>query len=296
MAYSTFSCAPDMTSDATFRAWASAISAALAAVGLTQTSDTGQINLTTVTKPGGASTMAGYQIWQFAALTGNPIYFKIEYGTGNSTARPGLRFTFGNGSNGSGTITGNTYTTDILGALNSETSYPCMVSSIDGHTLGMCLWIVTGSNTNSLQLAVGRTVDDTDNVTADGIDIAWSQAVGSANTMGHVYLPANGGGLPVERKGAANIFHCLAPSVGTNTFGTQLGQNPLYLAHGAHGNPPGHALVIFIGDYGNAAGGGQVIESTIFGTTKYFLHPGYPGSTGSTNGNANINGLAVRYT
>lgn len=99
------------TNDAEFRAWGSALSAALAAVGLTQTADSGQINWLTVSRPG-TNTAAGYEIWRFndALQATAPIYIKVEYGTGGSTTRPQIWITVGTGTNGAGTITGQSST------------------------------------------------------------------------------------------------------------------------------------------------------------------------------------------
>jgi hypothetical protein len=96
----------DQTTDAGFRAWVSSIITQLAAVGLTQTSDTGQINTSTVTRPGSGNTSAGYTIWQFNdSLQGtSPIYFKLEFGSGSAAANPQMWVTVGTGTNGAGTI------------------------------------------------------------------------------------------------------------------------------------------------------------------------------------------------
>jgi len=131
------------SSDATFRSWGLALSTAIAAVitaggFLQQTSDTGQINWATVTRPG-VSTAAGYEIYKFTdTLSGSaPIYFKLEYGTGSSSTSPQLWITVGTGSNGSGTITG-TGTIARSAALNNAApsstvnNFPTYVSSVDG--------------------------------------------------------------------------------------------------------------------------------------------------------------------
>lgn len=98
-----------LANDANFRTWGSGIAAQLAAVGMVQTGDTGQINWTTVNRPGSNNTFAGYEIWRFpnsAEQTACPIFLKIEYGVGTGLDRPSLRFLAGSGSNGSGTLTG----------------------------------------------------------------------------------------------------------------------------------------------------------------------------------------------
>jgi len=97
----------DITTDAGFRAWAQQVHDALSAVGMVQTSDTGQINLTTVTTPGTNNTTAGYEIWRFndSEQATDPIFFKVEYGRGGGASFHRIIVTPGRGSNGSGTIT-----------------------------------------------------------------------------------------------------------------------------------------------------------------------------------------------
>lgn len=111
MATTTFACASDNTSDATFRAWVSALVGALTAV-LVQTADTGQINVATVTRPATVNTSAGYVILRFsdALQATRPIFIKVEFGTGSNptvaSTLPQLWLTVGKGSDGAGNITG----------------------------------------------------------------------------------------------------------------------------------------------------------------------------------------------
>lgn len=95
-----------VTTVAVFRAWAKMIHKALEEVGFVETGDEGKINLETVELPA-ISTFAGFEVWRFAdARQGaEPIYFKIEYGRAANEARPNLRFTWGTGTNGKGTLT-----------------------------------------------------------------------------------------------------------------------------------------------------------------------------------------------
>jgi hypothetical protein len=93
-------------STTTFRAWGSALSAAVGAAGCVQTADTGQINWASVTVPGAGSTSAGYEVWRFndTLQSTAPIYFKLEYGSSAVTAAGGLWLTVGTGSDGAGNI------------------------------------------------------------------------------------------------------------------------------------------------------------------------------------------------
>lgn len=95
------------TSDATFRAWGSELAIKLAAAGLVQTADTGQINWTTVTRPG-VNTDGGYEIWRMndTQQGAAPVYFRIGYGTYFSANIPRILITVGTGTDGAGTITG----------------------------------------------------------------------------------------------------------------------------------------------------------------------------------------------
>jgi hypothetical protein len=101
------------SSDANFRLWGDYISNQMAAVGLVQTADTGQIDWVTVLTPAGINTFQGYEIWRFndTLQATAPVYIKIEYGESSSVDSPCIRVQFGSGSNGAGTLTGNLSTT-----------------------------------------------------------------------------------------------------------------------------------------------------------------------------------------
>ena len=127
----------DHTSTTGFRAWGSEVSAQLAAIGLVQTADTGQINWTTVTWTATANVSSGYEIWRFADST---LYFKLEYGTGpNGSGYPSMWMTVGTGSNGSGTITGGaaisarTIITCSSTPVSTLTNFPSYFSRTAGH-------------------------------------------------------------------------------------------------------------------------------------------------------------------
>ena len=102
----------DHTSDAGFRAWGAEFHAQLLACGLTQTADTGQINWTTVTRPG-AGVMAGYEVWRFNDTLQStvPVFLKFEFGTGlGSVTAPTVKLTLCGATNGAGSAVGFSYT------------------------------------------------------------------------------------------------------------------------------------------------------------------------------------------
>lgn len=215
MTTSTYSTVVDHTNDAGFRAWGLELSTALSAVGLVKTSDTGQINWTTVTRPG-TSTAAGYEIYRFDdALQGTaPIYFKLEYGTATSALIPQLWFTIGTGSDGSGGITGSVVSRTICALLpntpNVSVPYPSYISYVDGQ-LSVCCKTGAGAlgGYPGMFFHIGRTTDDTGADTADGI-IAYYKTVGSTYHAQQCRLFASGSTITV----AASTF-CLVPGLMT---------------------------------------------------------------------------------
>lgn len=156
--------------DATFRAWGSAFAAILAAIGLVQTADTGQINWTTVLRPT-TNTAAGYEVWRFDddLQATAPIFLKIEYGTGSSTTAPSIWLTVGVGSDGAGTITNPTKTTRVQASATGTPS----ASTLERHACHTdgAAWIVFHANSSTLSTLgffIGRTCDTTGAPTAEG--------------------------------------------------------------------------------------------------------------------------------
>lgn len=158
--------------DADFRTWGSEISARLGSGGLVKTSDTGQINWTTVVKPASA-TMQGYEIWRFAdALQSSvPVFIKVEYGSGGATARPAIIISVGSATDGAGTFIGAKTTAQACSSGSSKSA---------GATLPVYMSIATdrmmilgeydGSDLNfPWMFLVERPKDSSGNNTSDGV-------------------------------------------------------------------------------------------------------------------------------
>ena len=109
-----------------FRAWGSLISTGLSSIGMVQTTDTGQINWSTVTVPGNA-TYAGYEIWRFADTlqATKPVFVKVEYGTYTTSTgvASSIRISVSNATNGAGVLNGTvTSTTYVIQSQYVEVS------------------------------------------------------------------------------------------------------------------------------------------------------------------------------
>jgi hypothetical protein len=172
MTTASWSTVLDQTSDAAFRTWGLELNTKFSAVGMVQTADTGQINWTTVTRAAVINTAAGYEIWK---LSSGNLYFKIEYGTGNTQPTlPSLWLTTGTGSNGSGTLTGQLSTRTQVGKVattigstsTNYQSYLCATANYFG--LSWKIGSAITANMPRAFMAVAQTVDSTGTATSIG--------------------------------------------------------------------------------------------------------------------------------
>jgi hypothetical protein len=180
MTTATWSSSWEHSSDATFRTWGDKLSTELQNCGLVQTADTGQINWTTVTRPG-TTTNAGYEVFYLndSLHATSPIYIKLYYGTAGVADRPRIQVEVGTGSNGSGTITGTAKTAVVtcgaansVGGTTSYASYVCVVSGF----VGVLHKLTHGSH---FGLCISRTVDTTGAATSLGANVT----VGSSSVQ-----------------------------------------------------------------------------------------------------------------
>jgi hypothetical protein len=169
-------------SDATFREWGSEFSARLAACGLIQHTDTGQVNWASVTRPG-ANTEGGFEVWRFDdALQGTaPIFLRVGYGTGSGTTSPAISITVGTGTNGSGTLSGTALTSNrringsaVQTADTTRASFMCHTEGFFGVS-----W-KHGSSNSVGGFIVDRTCDNAGVKSATGAIVSWGSGSVSA--------------------------------------------------------------------------------------------------------------------
>lgn len=184
----TYTSVFDHSSDAGFRAWGSEFASNLASVGMVQTADTGQINWSTVTSSA-PNTAAGYEIWH---TSDSSLYFKFEYGTGSGASYPMMWVTVGTGSNGSGTLTGQTCTRGTFfvagtAAFSTSTAYTTYMSaSADHFALTYKIGAFAGSYPFGF-LTVGKSVASSGAVSSVGYGVlslsnTWTIALQSVRT------------------------------------------------------------------------------------------------------------------
>jgi hypothetical protein len=96
--------APQTYETANLIAMASFIDTTLIGGGWLRTADTGQLDISTLVGTSTQNTVLGYKVYKSNdGLT--DIYLKVEFGVSGGSSWPGIWFTAGLGSNGSGTIT-----------------------------------------------------------------------------------------------------------------------------------------------------------------------------------------------
>jgi len=181
------------TTDAGFRTMGSAIGTAITSVNLIKTSDTGQINWTTVLHPTTQSTVSGYEVYRFNDYlqSTSPVYIKIEYGCGSyAVGYMGLWITVGTGTDGAGNLTGNISQRVAIASSAIDTNTRTSYFSGDVNRLCFVLWPQNPANMSSQWLVFG--IERSHN--ASGVDtgtaahIFWSSATSPFGSCQYLLL------------------------------------------------------------------------------------------------------------
>lgn len=225
MTTATFSTVVDHSTDAAFRTWGLELNTQIAStVTMVQTADTGQVNWTTVTRAG-VNAEAGYEIWKLNdALFGSaPVYFRIGYGTGGTTATPRLQITLGTGTNGAGTLTGTALTTARtinanLAPTSTATAYASYACSTEGF-FGLS-WKGGTSNTQNAcrgSFTFQRSVDTAGAISVQGGMVIWGNGATSAFTALQNLRFAATANAYAAIVGTLGSFPCVIPGAVTSS-------------------------------------------------------------------------------
>ena len=253
------------TDDATFRAWGKSISDCVKAAALTAHTDTAQIDWTTVTRPA-VSTYAGYEIFKLTTDTQNSTlgcYIKLEYGQGATLGYAALRIQVGTGTNGAGTLTGQTGTQRTAVNFSTGASGTAYCSGGDGRFCFVGPWVAgttltAGYNTIFL---VERLRDNTGAVTADGI---YTFFAGQQGTTSHTGW-------------AQTIRSSYASTVVTNKFGAMVqnqtgnfGSDYYLNTHHPHDQGLGNPILSNLFYYYTDLNSGSDITVPMYGTNRTY--------------------------
>jgi hypothetical protein len=250
---------PTNATDAQFRAWGSAIGVKLAAMGMIQTADTGQINWTTVLAPTIGSTVQGYEVWRFndTLQATVPVFFKFEYGSGASPPNPSIHVSVGNGSNGSGSLNGVLSTRQQVTCGASGTP---ITANWSGDTNRLVFAFQGGSAAASLMISLERSVDTTGAVTSEAVFIAlWGSSAPNQRAWNCVTGPYSNFEATFGAMGSAQ-----APF---GTAGTQVAVYPIFFNKGVL-MPYGLNLFGYVDA---TIGANATISFPVYGATHTFM-------------------------
>lgn len=242
MSISTVSMTPDNTSDATYRVWTKAIFDNIVAGGWVQTSDTGQITFTTVTKPTVINTTSGYSILRMndSLQSTAPVFMKLEYGCGSNVTYPALWITLGTAMDGSGSFIGTTSTRFQIGTqAGGATAYTSRFS-IAPNRLVMWLW---ASATGAPLICIERTHDSSGGDTTLGV-MCWAYGHGAATATNSFVLLFNG---PIT---GSNAYWntSLPPGLSSNAWATDIYLYPVRTWGAGETSPSNQMMVYYTSD------------------------------------------------
>lgn len=267
MATRTSSLAPINDTDANFRLWINEIHNALIAFGWLQTSDTGQINFSTVTRPAGVSTYQGFAVYKMndGLQATCAVFMRIDFGTCAGSNCPGIKIQVGIGStNGAGTLTGNLATQVIntpVAATANASLFNCRCSGTSS-SFRMHFW---GTSVAALgwTVIVSRDRDTSGAETSLGVNFVTLYPTStSAAVQFSQFLELAGGTGPQETK-----WYALVSAQSSQSGGGNVGVGPVRCTLGPFRNPVPDVLVYARTDF--------TIETTnpvtIYGSSHTYL-------------------------
>lgn len=246
--------------DAQFREWAQFIHDAMALAGFAvESTVTGQINLSTVTRPTTNGAVQGFEVWKTNdGLT--TWYIKIEYGGYGASVLPAVWITIGTSFNTSGTILGNASPqTRVAMASGSATNtrYPCFASGRadvdEGNSVNVAMFCdATGGY--GIIFNIERAHNAEGAIDADAI----MMIVGGVQSgdFSSIYVPRTGGVPPQTTSSALST-----PQVSSNYFYNQTVAVVLYFAQKG-------GLYAFANLLGGYSGAGQFVTASFGGTIR----------------------------
>jgi hypothetical protein len=157
------------------------VAATLVGAGFVQTSDTGQVNLTTFTLPGPLDGLIGYQVYRFSdSLQGtDPIFIKATYHRGTNYMLKWY-LQVGQGSDGAGNLTGTVSASYHMGDTAYSTMSADAVSTDYGYSETGVVWIATHAVPSGQNLpprhffCITRTKDVAGNFDGRGVIVHFS--------------------------------------------------------------------------------------------------------------------------
>jgi hypothetical protein len=259
MAARTFATPFFNTGDTVFRAWINEIHNALIAFGWVQTSDTGQINFSTVTSPAAGSTFQGYAVYRMndSLQSTCPVYMRIDFGSASTAAHVSwkVQVTIG-GTNGAGTLTGNVSTAQTYAATTAAGTNDTMRTSGSSSRFSLT-WGGTTDTYGAFGVERDQSTAGAD--TDLGVNFLSTQSRTAPRSQ---FLETAGGTGAVE-----SFWYCLLSAQTSQSGGGNVGVAPIRCQLGPFRNPMKIFALAAAGDFVN----GTTNPVVIYGVTRTYV-------------------------
>jgi hypothetical protein len=262
----------DNSSLTNFKSWSQSISNAFSTFGWTQTSDTGQVNWSTIVAVPSSNYV--YEIWKANDTQAStcPIYVKIEYGFNVSNVA--IRLTVGTGSNGSGTITSILagYSAFIITnnaatfANQGITTYNCFFSG-DAGEIRVCMWQGLNSPAGMSFFGIERSKDTSGNKTDDYFTVCHCNATTNTGNTAHRQQTMLKSGLTPGFEGTWIGVGC-STQTNSGSFNSTVAAFPVFPLIGKIGNP---MLGLMIACANDILDGATVTVASMYGSTHTYV-------------------------
>jgi hypothetical protein len=237
---------PSNSTTALFRAWVQFIEDTIVTTGgWVNTADTGQLNIASAAIPTATNQKSGYRVYRMndALQATNPVFMRIDFGSGASINNPSIWITVGTGSDGAGVITGIRFnggaqSSPTTGAISSN---PSAVNRSYGSAdsarlqLGMFIQSTVGL---VLLFSIERTRNADGTLNGTGVIMAYRDAGASYLNVNQVILLNPTGAQPFKET-PKYVISDANPSA----FGSDVGVGVLIPLIGV-AQPPGVGIVI----------------------------------------------------
>jgi hypothetical protein len=254
---------PEQSTDAAFRAWATWVAGVFALASTwTNTADTGQINLTTVTRPTVANTSQGYKIYSMndTLQATKPVFVKIEFGSGSNAAYPALWLTIGTGSDGAGNLTGVLFPRTQIACVASSTTGSAAYGSANTNRVAMGFF--AGVTNCALAFSIERTKGANGDDDGTGLLASYSYSTSTHRTQ---YIPFTGT-IPV----AETCYQALTSTNNPSALDNNVGIGLVSHFYGTAKQPGINNVVVNSNDFADYA----TFSMTLYGGSKTFQHLG----------------------
>lgn len=229
---------PGTPTNASFQAWIAQFKTALLAGGWAQTSDTGQVDETTVLAPTVVSTWAGFHLYYLndAYHATAPLIMKVTWGVGTAITRLSWKIQFGYATNGAGVFTGWSSAEFQLG-LGSSGTYDTgsavpgtfLASGGAGYGFFAAQYAVSATAANRPFFLLQRRPNPDGSIASGGDwSLLWSPT-GAGPTISGLFTAQRSTSLTL----ASNLYFCMPVAGATLSTG---GDTEVYQHYGRFGN------------------------------------------------------------